>query len=46
MGKMEKSLTCNSSILLVFPPLLQSFLEMCSYTCSPVDTETEGELHL
>ena len=42
MGKMEKSLSCNSSILSVFPHLLQTFPEMYSYTCSPMGTETGG----
>lgn len=42
MVKMEKSLTCNSSIVSVFPYLLQTFPEMCGYTCSPMATEIWG----
>lgn len=45
VGKM-KSLICNSSILLVFPHLMWTFMQMGGYTCSSNGPWDLGDLYL
>lgn len=46
LKSMEKSLICNSSILLVFPHLMWAFMEMGGYTCFSSGLWDLGDLYL